>query len=93
MYKKMYETQKEWGEKQESQEKVFFGFAEELGLDMKKFKATLDDPATAKRVQKDMSDGTELGVDSTPTVYFNGERVEQPSYDTLKEAIDEALDQ
>lgn len=91
MYKKMYENQKEWGEKQESQEKLFLGFAEELGLDMKKFKSTLNDPATAKRVQKDVTDGTELGVSSTPTIYFNGERVEQPSYDTVKQAIDEAL--
>ncbi len=33
MYQKLFETQQEWGESQDSKEDVFFAYAEELGLD------------------------------------------------------------
>lgn len=91
MYQKMYETQSQWGEQQTSQEEAFIGFAEELGLDPDKFKSTLDDPATAERVTKDIEDGTALGVDSTPTLFLNGERIEARDFESLKSAIDDAL--
>jgi protein-disulfide isomerase len=38
MYDLLFETQPEWGEKSSSQEEVFFGFAEQLGLDMDRFR-------------------------------------------------------
>lgn len=37
MYRKMYETQAEWGEQQIPADDVFRGFAEQLGLDMSAF--------------------------------------------------------
>lgn len=91
MYQKMFETQSAWGEQQTSQDQVFLGFAGELGLDTAAFQTAFADPATAARVQKDQDDGISLGVDRTPTVYFNGEPVDGPSYDTLKDLIDKAL--
>lgn len=91
MYQKMFETQSTWGEQQTSQDQVFLGFAAELGLDTAAFQAAFADPATAARVQKDQDDGISLGVDRTPTVYLNGEPVDGPSYDSLKERIDKAL--
>ncbi|GIG66741.1 DsbA family protein [Phytomonospora endophytica] len=91
MYTRMFETQASWGEQQSPQDEVFFGFATELGLDMDAFKTAFADPATAARVQKDQDDGISLGVDRTPTVYLNGEPVDGPSYDSLKERIDKAL--
>jgi len=91
MYQKMFETQPQWGEKQESQEPVFFGFAQELGLDMDQFAADFADPKTAERVRKDVNDGTALGVTGTPTIFVNGERVAQPSYETLKSLFDAEL--
>lgn len=91
MYQKMYEAQSQWGEQQTSQEEAFLGFAEELGLDLDEFKSTLDDPATAERVAKDIEDGNALGVDSTPTLFLNGERLEARDFESLKSAIDDAL--
>ncbi|MGH7753626.1 MAG: DsbA family protein, partial [Gemmatimonadales bacterium] len=37
MYTKMFETQPQWGEKQDSQAPLFRTYAQELGLDMEKY--------------------------------------------------------
>lgn len=43
-------------------------------------------------IDTDKADGEKLGVNSTPTIYFNGEKLDKiPSYDDLKKKIDEAL--
>lgn len=46
MYRKMYDTQAQWGERQIAADDVFRGFAEQLGLGMAAFDATYNDPAT-----------------------------------------------
>ncbi|MGW3866034.1 DsbA family protein [Streptomyces sp. NPDC005047] len=91
MYRKMYETQSQWGDQQVSHEETFRGFAKELGLDMKKFEADWNDPATAKRVEKDRKDGLALGVQGTPTFFVNGQRPQIRSLEDFKAAIDAEL--
>ena len=46
--------------------------AKSLGLDVAKFEAALDDPATAARVQADKRLGLSLGVRGTPSFFVNG---------------------
>ncbi|WP_439659498.1 DsbA family protein [Lentzea sp. HUAS TT2] len=92
MYKRMYETQANWGDQQVSHRETFFGFARELGLDMTKFEADVNDPATLERVLKDRKDGTTVGVQGTPTFFINGSKFTgRPSYDGLKAVIDQEL--
>ncbi|MFE7277209.1 DsbA family protein [Streptomyces sp. NPDC057623] len=92
MYNKLFTTQKEWGEAQESKESVFRGFAKELGLDMARFDADLRDPKVAARIQADQRDGLGLGVQGTPTFFFDGERITNPnSYKAFKALIDDKL--
>jgi protein-disulfide isomerase len=91
MYQKLFETQPEWGEKSTSQEDVFFGFAEGLGLDMEEFRAVYDDPATTALVERDQRDGQALGVTGTPTFFLNGDKVEVSSFQELIDLIDAAL--
>jgi protein-disulfide isomerase len=91
MYRKMYETQAEWGEQQVPADDVFRGFAQQLGLDMSAFDATYHDPATLDRIRLDIADGTALGVQGTPTFFVNGERIQPKSYDDLAAALDRAL--
>ena len=91
MYKKMYETQAEWGEQQVPADDVFREFAQQLGLDMGAFDATSNDPATLERIQLDVSDGTALGVQGTPTFFINDERIQPRSYEDLTTALDQAL--
>ena len=91
MYRKMYDTQAEWGEQQVPADDVFRGFAQQLGLDMSAFDATYNDPATLERIQLDIADGTALGVQGTPTFFLNGERIQPRSYEDLSTALDQAL--
>ena len=91
MYDMLFQTQSEWGEKDTSQQDVFFGYAEQLGLDMAQFRAVYDDPATVAKIQRDKADGVELGVEGTPTFFLNGDRVEVSSLAELIELIDAAL--
>ena len=91
MYNKLFQTQVQWAEKDSSQESVFFGFAEQLGLDMGRFRIDYDDPATIERIQRDKSDGQVLSVEGTPTFFLNGDKVKADSYADLTKQIDEAL--
>ncbi|WP_434969297.1 DsbA family protein [Microbacterium sp. bgisy207] len=91
MYHRLFETQAEWGEAQESRADLFRGFAEELGLDMAAYDAAVADPATAERVELDFNEGRALGVGSTPTFFVDGELQELQEWDDLETAIQAAV--
>lgn len=91
MYQRMYETQAEWGEAQESKAPVFRGFAQELGLDMDAFDTAVADPATTERVQSDFDEGRALGVSGTPTFFLDGEKLEVETPEELTQAVEAAL--
>ena len=92
MYTRMFETQKDWGEAQESRAPLFRQFAEDLGLDLTEYDAAVADPATLQRVESDFDDGVELGVDSTPTFFVNDQKVQLAAFEDLREAIEAELD-
>ncbi|MDX2377579.1 thioredoxin domain-containing protein [Microbacterium sp. LRZ72] len=91
MYHRLFETQAEWGEAQESRAEVFRGFAEELGLDMAAYDAAVADPATLARVEADFTEGQALGVGSTPTFFVDGELLELQKWNDLEDAIRQAV--
>jgi protein-disulfide isomerase len=91
MYRKMYETQANWGEQRDSKADVFRGFAAELGLDLAAYDRAVADPATRERVLRDQADGVAAGVQGTPTFFLNGVRIEPRSADDLRARIDAAL--
>ena len=66
-------------------------YATEVGLDRAKFDASLDSGKFAEKVQRDVIDGHKLGVNGTPTLYINGKRVSDNSYESMKSAIEAAL--
>ena len=71
---------------------MFWGFAEQLGLDMAAFERDVNDPAVSARVDQDFDDGLALGVQGTPTLFLNDvELPTMPSYELLKARIDTAL--
>lgn len=92
MYRKMFDTQRDWGEQQQPADDTFTQFARDLGLDMAAFEAAYNDPATTARIQQDIDDGVALGVEGTPTFFLNGDRLHPKSFDDLKAAIQQALD-
>lgn len=65
-------------------------YARELKLDIPKWKK--DMAAAAEKVNRDRADGDKIGVDATPTLIINGRKFHgAPTYDELKDWIDEEL--
>jgi len=91
MYVKLFETQTSWAEKSTPQDDVFFGYAEELGLDMAEFRAVYDDPATIAKISRDKEDGLAAGVTGTPTFFLDGEKVQVESFDQLVDQLESAV--
>jgi protein-disulfide isomerase len=67
-------------------------YAQELGLNMARFKAALDSGKFKDRVQKDAADAAKVGANATPTLFVNGKKLEgaQP-FAIFKTAIDQEL--
>lgn len=67
--------------------------AEKIGLNMKKFKADLEenDAKYEQQIQEDMQLGSKVGVRGTPTFYINGVKTRARAFDQYKAEIDEIL--
>ncbi|MCF6388792.1 DsbA family protein [Mycobacterium sp. MBM] len=91
MYRKMFDTQAEWGEQRVPADDVFRGFAADLGLDMTAFEAAYNDPATLERIRVDQRDGEGLGVMGTPTFFVNGQQIALRRAEDLRAAVEDAL--
>lgn len=91
MYQRLFETQAQWGEAQESRAALFRDYAAELGLDMTAFDAAVADPATQDRVRSDFEEGRALGVSSTPTFFVDGKALTIERWGDLEAAIQAAL--
>lgn len=91
MYQRMFQTQSEWGNKQEPADAVFRGFAADLGLDLPAYDTAYNDPATLDRIREDAADGQALGVQGTPSFFVNGQQIKPKSYADFSKAVDAAL--
>jgi len=66
-------------------------YASEIGLDRARFDAELDKGVHAADVRHDLDDGEINGIDSTPTIFINGVKLNDLSQEGLRAAIDKAL--
>ncbi len=83
MHDALFNTQDSWG-KDERPELSFEDLAVSLGLDGRKFKDDLNNPATADRVNRDFNSAQAAGLGGTPTLFFDGVLIKTPgSYDEL----------
>ena len=92
MHDKLFETQAEWSHSEASKEKTFEGYAQELGLDMKQYRASLKDPAAAKRIEQSTKDAQTLGVTGTPTFFLDGEKIEPTTIADFETKLDAAIE-
>ncbi len=68
-------------------------YAQEIGLDMAKFEKDMTSPEVQKQIEDDSKLAQQVQVTGTPTLFLNGKRVMNRSFDGLKQMIDEALKQ
>ena len=50
-------------------------YAQELKLDVTKFKSDVEQNKYKDIIQADTNDGTSLGINATPTFFINGEKI------------------
>ncbi|WAS95355.1 DsbA family protein [Nannocystis punicea] len=63
-------------------------YAEQVGLDMRRFAADLDDHRHLEKIRSDLHSGAISGVAGTPTFFINGIRHEGPfDFDSLLAAM------
>jgi protein-disulfide isomerase len=71
---------------------TILALASAVGLDMKRFEADLDSPEVRKAVSRDLDDGTNVGVMSTPTLFIDGQHYNgNIKLDVLKPILDAEL--
>ncbi len=69
-------------------------FAESIGLDMDQFNSCFKDNSFKAQINQDLQDGTNAGVNGTPSVFVNGLQLTPgmvPSFQDVAAAIDSAL--
>lgn len=89
MHDKLYDTQKDWGEKQVATPSVFEDYAKQVGLDMEKYKNDANSSEVRDRINRDKSSASSLGIQGTPTFFINGEKIPNPKgYEDFKSLID-----
>jgi len=68
-------------------------YANELQLDADRFKTDMDGDEVSRRIAADQDRGESLGIDRTPVIFVNGQKVPVTDHNEkgLREAIDKAL--
>lgn len=91
MHDLIFENQTKW-ENRGDAEKIFTEFAVSLGLNENQFKNDLSSKDIKNKVENDFQSGVQSKVNSTPTIFLNGKKIEvPPNYDELSNIINEAV--
>ncbi|NGP77642.1 thioredoxin domain-containing protein [Balneolaceae bacterium YR4-1] len=88
MHNMLFENQRQWASG-DAQSRII-GYAKQIGLDMNRFEQDLNAAETQQAVMEEKQEGVQMGVDSTPTFFINGEKLQQnpPSFQDFKALID-----
>lgn len=79
----LFDNQTEWS-KLGDPTNYFVELAKKLNLDLNKFKTNMVSQSVKDRVQTDLSEGEKIGINSTPSLFLNGKKVEVKSNEELK---------
>lgn len=80
----LFDNQQTWEKSNNPQQEYFLSYAKELKLDADRFKKDSDSAETKNRVAADLKDAQQMGIDSTPTFFLNGQKVVVNSFDDFK---------
>lgn len=90
-YDALYQNQAEWSGGAAAASSFFAKTAESLDLDMSQFSRQQRSSLLREKIQSDMNDGIARGVNSTPTFFLNGQKVQLSTLGDLKAAVEAAL--
>lgn len=88
---KLFETQSQW-ENLGDPSDFFANIAGELGLDKTAAKEAVTKQMYKDQIQADVNEGSTIGVDSTPTFYLNGHKLNlTKGYQEVKALVEQEL--
>jgi len=91
MYRMIFDTHDDW-ENATNTPTVFRGYAEKIGLDLIKYDADVNSDIVKNKIEADIKQGSNAGINATPTFYINGRKIENTgTYQGFKKLIDEAI--
>jgi protein-disulfide isomerase len=79
MHNLLYENQATWSEIPDLQP-VAVSFARSIGLDVQRFLTDMKGTRVVSTIATDVEQGMRRGVDSTPTLFINGEKIPFENY-------------
>lgn len=91
MHDMLFQTQNNWANSGNASE-TFTDYAKKLKLDINKFKKDLESGETKNFINNQYSQGLAIGVNSTPTFFINGTKIQNPrTYDDFKKLIQDEI--
>lgn len=91
MHDQLYENQNDWANLSDPRNS-FLEYAKELGLDLPKFKTDATSKSTENFIKDAERNAKVIGINSTPTFFVNGYRIQNPAgYDAFKKIIQDEI--
>jgi protein-disulfide isomerase len=93
MHDLIFEGQKQWERAENPQAQYFEKYAQQIGLNMDKYREDLGSDEVNAVIMKDLQDVKALGGTGTPTIAINGKKIELPGpdFEKLSKLLDDAL--
>ena len=95
MHDLLYETQSQWiSQVTNDPQPIFESYAQQLGLDIAKYKLDYAAENTNSTINADKQEGNDKGITGTPTYYLNGVKLNNgdiSSVEAFSKKIDEAI--
>jgi protein-disulfide isomerase len=90
----VFTRQREWTSQDSSAfAKTLDSYAQAIGLDIDRFRADKESQAVLDKIRRDTDSALDAGVDSTPSFFINGTRIQHGSYADFAGKLDKALAQ
>ena len=92
MHDLLYEQQSSW-EQSSAVNTIFEQYAKQIGLNVEQYKTDFASNEVNDIINADFNEGTRLGVESTPTFFLQGKKLDNPPRDIpgWKKLIDEQI--
>lgn len=85
----LFTNQSSWSTSNDPLKEYFIKYAEDLKLNTDQFTRDINSDKVKNRVNRDLLEAEQMGLDSTPTLFLNGKKVEVSSFDELKKMLRE----
>ena len=93
MHDLIFQNQSDWSEEKNAAI-LFAKYAQDIGLDLARFQTDIASDDIKAKIENDYKSGVKAGVNSTPSFFLNGKKMDNPrNYDEFKNAIEQTLGQ